>query len=105
MLCITCYSSHLTPCYDRDGIIEATLDHEGGYLTSNDVVDVYSTEEPQKAFHRRIAFCLDVHNEAIKSMRYPPDAYKKELKASVNREDEKSIEELIRDMGHDEDEL
>ena len=81
------------------------MDHERGYLTSNDVVDVYSTEEPQKAFHRRIAFCLDVHNEAIKSMRYPPDAYKKELKASVNREDEKSIEELIRDMGHDEDEL
>ena len=38
-------------------------------------------------------------------MRYPPDAYKKELKASVSREDEKSIEELIRDMGHDEDEL
>ena len=88
-----------------DGIIEATLDHENGYLSSNDVVDVYSTEEPQKAFHRRIAFCLDVHNEAIKSMRYPPDAYKKELKASVNREDEKSIEELIRDMGHEEDDL
>ena len=96
---------HQSLSWFRDGIIEATLDHERGYLTSNDVVDVYSTEEPQKAFHRRIAFCLDVHNEAIKSMRYPPDAYKKELKASVNREDEKSIEELIRDMGHDEDEL
>ena len=39
-----------------------------------DVVDLYSTEEPQKAFHKRIAFCLDVHNEAVKSMRYPPDA-------------------------------
>ena len=23
--------------------------------------------------NRRIAFCLDVHNEAVKSMRYPPD--------------------------------
>ena len=69
-------------------------------------------QEPQKAFHKRIAFCLDVHNEAVKSMRYvlgvaayshtpplltsclavcpalsgrryPPDAYKKELRAGV----------------------
>jgi 26S proteasome regulatory subunit N3 len=70
-------------------------------------MDVYSTEEPQRAFHRRIAFCLDVHNEAIKSMRYPPDAYKKELKANSTKttEDEKSIEELIKDMENDSDEL
>ena len=44
------------------------------YFSLADVVDLYSTEEPQKAFHKRIAFCLDVHNEAVKSMRYPPDA-------------------------------
>ena len=34
------------------------------------VTDVYSTGEPQAAFHARIAFCLDLHNEAVKSMRY-----------------------------------
>lgn len=90
-----------------DGIIEATLDHENGWMSSNDVLDVYSTEEPQKAFHRRIAFCLDVHNEAIKSMRYPPDAYKKELRLSAvkSSEDEKTIDELIRDMENDADDL
>lgn len=36
----------------RDGVIEATLDHESGWLSSNEVIDVYSTQEPQKAFHR-----------------------------------------------------
>jgi len=57
--------------------------------------------------HRRIAFCLDVHNEAVKSMRYPPDeVYRKELqnqagradKKADDRKDEKTIEELIREM-------
>jgi hypothetical protein len=33
-------------------VIEATLDHENGWLISNQMIDVYSTEEPQKAFHR-----------------------------------------------------
>jgi len=87
----------------RDGVIEATLDHESGWLSSNEVVDVYSTEEPQKAFHRRIVFCLDVHNEAVKSMRYPPDAYKKEV-ASAGKEpgdDEKTIDELIKELEED----
>ena len=46
-----------------------------------------------------------MHNEAIKSMRYPPDAYKKELKANNALlkavEEEKSIDELIRDMEND----
>lgn len=51
-------------------------------------------------FHcRRIAFCLDVHNEAVKCMRYPPDAYKKELAlGDKDRKDEKSIEELIKEL-------
>ena len=50
---------------------------------------------------RRIAFCIDVHNDAVKSMRYPPDAYKRELGASDQskpKADEKSIEELIKEM-------
>mmetsp|Transcript_5920 Transcript_5920/g.8975 ORF Transcript_5920/g.8975 Transcript_5920/m.8975 type:complete len:493 (+) Transcript_5920:33-1511(+) len=91
----------------KDGVIEATLDHEAGVLVSNEIVDVYATEEPQKAFHRRIVFCLDVHNEAVKSMRYPPDAYKKEIasKGKSKGEDEKTIEELIKEMEDDMDEL
>lgn len=91
----------------KDGVIEASIDHENGWLTSNEVTDVYSTEEPQKAFHRRIVFCLDVHNEAVKSMRYPPDAYKKQLasktKDSEEKDDEKTIDELIKEMEEDDE--
>ena len=47
----------------RDGGIEASIDHEGSWLASKELADVYSTEEPQAAFHARVAFCLDVHNE------------------------------------------
>ena len=32
--------------------------------------DVYSSEEPQAAFHARIAFCMDIRNEAQRAMRY-----------------------------------
>jgi 26S proteasome regulatory subunit N3 len=48
-----------------------------------------------------------VHNEAVKSMRYPPDAYKKELAANKSGNDddeEKTIEELIKEMHEDYDE-
>ena len=30
-------------------------------------LDIYSTPEPQRSFHERINFCLDVHNEAVKA--------------------------------------
>jgi 26S proteasome regulatory subunit N3 len=91
----------------RDGVIDATIDHETGCLLSNDAIDVYATAEPQKAFHARIGFCLDVHNDAVKAMRYPPDAYKKETTKTKNTDepdqDEKTIEELIKEMEEDED--
>jgi 26S proteasome regulatory subunit N3 len=61
----------------RDGVIEAVLNHEKGFLQSKEIADIYSTQEPQAAYHKRIKFCLDVHNEAVKAMRYPEDPYKK----------------------------
>lgn len=66
----------------RDGVLEATIHHEEGYMQSHDLVDVYATKEPAEAFHRRIAYCLTTHNDAVRGMRYPPDAYKKQLEAS-----------------------
>merc|ERR1711865_368965 len=66
----------------RDGVLDATVHHEEGYVQSHDLVDVYATKEPAEAFHRRIAYCLTTHNDAIRGMRYPPDAYKKQLEAS-----------------------
>merc|ERR1712196_407897 len=57
----------------KDGVIDAVIDHDNQQIRSKGVADVYSTNEPQKAFHRRIVFCLDVRNEAVKAMQYPPD--------------------------------
>ena len=47
----------------RDGGIDAIIDHGEGFMSSKEVTDIYSTEEPQSAFHARVAFCLDIHNE------------------------------------------
>ena len=35
-----------------DGVIDANIDHEQGWLVSTEVLDVYSTEEPQNTFHK-----------------------------------------------------
>ncbi len=50
----------------RDGVIEATIDHEKGFVQSKENTDVYSTREPMSAFHQRITFCLDIHNQSVK---------------------------------------
>ena len=50
----------------RDGVIEATIDHENGYVQSKENSDIYSTKEPMTAFHQRICFCLDIHNQSVK---------------------------------------
>jgi len=90
----------------RDGVIDATINREEGYVQSNDLVDVYATTEPTDAFHRRIAYCLTTHNDAVRSMRYPPDAYKKELEASRGlrgkKDEDKTDEEKAQEL---EDEL
>lgn len=50
----------------RDGVIEASLDHEKGYMKSKDVGDIYATREPGDAFHERIQACLALHDESVK---------------------------------------
>ena len=50
----------------RDGVIEATLNHEMGYMQSKELLDVYATREPQEQFHERIKFCMQLHNESVK---------------------------------------
>jgi 26S proteasome regulatory subunit N3 len=82
----------------KDGVIEATIDHEGSCLLSNRELDTYSTDAPQKNLHTRIAFCLTVHNDAIKSMQYRVDANKKTKSKDKPEPDEKTIEELIQEF-------
>jgi 26S proteasome regulatory subunit N3 len=50
----------------RDGVIEATLDRERGFMKSKEIGDVYATREPGEAFHDRIRACLALHDESVK---------------------------------------
>jgi 26S proteasome regulatory subunit N3 len=75
------------------------LDHSTGTMNSQDSGNVYLTKEPQEAFHRRIEFCLDVHNEAVKGMRYPPGALRADLESEEARRAREADEaELVQDI-------
>lgn len=50
----------------RDGVIEASIDHEKGFMKSKEVGDVYATSQPGEAFHERITACLSLHDESVK---------------------------------------
>ncbi|KAH8548699.1 proteasome regulatory subunit C-terminal-domain-containing protein [Umbelopsis sp. PMI_123] len=90
----------------KDGVIDAVLDHDGGYMRSKESVDVYSTNEPQSAFNQRITFCLNLHNESIKAMRFPLNAHRKELdnvQEALERERELAQEIAEGDLDDDDD--
>lgn len=58
----------------HDGVIDATVDRDSREVFSKEIVDVYATNEPQQAYHKRIQFTMDIHQQAVKSMRFPPSA-------------------------------
>lgn len=86
----------------RDGVIEATIDHERQYMQSKETSDVYSTREPMQAFHQRISFCLDIHNQSVRAMRFPPKSYSTDLEsAEERREREQQEMESAKDLADD----
>ncbi|KAJ1977304.1 26S proteasome non-ATPase regulatory subunit [Dimargaris verticillata] len=66
----------------RDGVIDATIDHERGFIQTKEVADVYATSEPQETFNQRIQFCLKLYNESVKALRFPLNAHKKDLEST-----------------------
>ena len=87
----------------RDGAIDATIDHANGCMVSKETGDVYSTNEPQIAFNSRIAFCLNMHNEAVKALRFPPNSHKEKESAERRRERLQQEEELAKHMAEEDD--
>ena len=83
----------------RDGVIEAKVDHEKGWMISQERRDVYSTEEPRKMFETRIEWCLGLRNESVKAMRYSLNGPKGEEmeKAEKAREREREVANQIAD--------
>ncbi|VDO82590.1 unnamed protein product [Schistosoma curassoni] len=66
----------------HDGVIDAIINHKEGHVTTNETLDLYSTREPFNQFHQRIKFCLSIHNQAVKAMRYPPKQYSKDIESA-----------------------
>ncbi|KAF3763027.1 hypothetical protein M406DRAFT_292648 [Cryphonectria parasitica EP155] len=90
----------------RDGVIEATLDREHGFMKSKETGDVYATREPTEAFHDRIRACLALHDESVKAMRFPMNQHRLELKnAQEAREREREMANDIQEGDLDEDDL
>jgi 26S proteasome regulatory subunit N3 len=88
----------------RDGVIEATINHEKGYMETKRAGDVYATREPADAFHERIQACLGLHDECVKAMRFPMNGRREELKSAQEaREGEKKLAKEIQDGELDED--
>ncbi|PWN98784.1 hypothetical protein FA09DRAFT_329279 [Tilletiopsis washingtonensis] len=82
----------------RDGVIEARVDHERGEMRSAETGDLYGTNEPQAQFRQRVNYCLQLHNESVKAMRYPLNNHKAELASAVAaREREREIANEIAD--------
>lgn len=88
----------------RDSVIEAVLDSTKSAMQSKEMNDIYNTNEPQSAYHQRISFCLNLHNQSVKAMRYPPKSYGKELEsAEERREREQQDLELAKEIADDDD--
>mmetsp|Transcript_2306 Transcript_2306/g.3971 ORF Transcript_2306/g.3971 Transcript_2306/m.3971 type:complete len:501 (-) Transcript_2306:601-2103(-) len=88
----------------RDGVIDGMIDHEGGFFRSQDHVDVYSTIGPTNAFHDRITFCLKIHNEAVRAMRFPDLREDPEIVEELRREKMREERELAKKLAEEEEE-
>ncbi|KAG0279407.1 26S proteasome non-ATPase regulatory subunit [Linnemannia gamsii] len=89
----------------RDGVIDATIDHEKGFMRSKENVDLYSTNEPQNAFHQRIGFCLKLHNDSVKAMRFPLKAVQLDAaEVEAARDQERTLVQEIAEADEDMDE-
>ncbi|KAK7471039.1 26S proteasome non-ATPase regulatory subunit [Stygiomarasmius scandens] len=84
----------------RDGVIEGKLVHEKGWMECSGAGGTKRGYGPEVAdvFGRRIGYCLELHNESVKAMRYPLNAHRKELAdAAGAREREKELVKEIQE--------
>ena len=88
-----------------DGVIDARINFENGWLESTWGEDVYSTSEPAKQLHKRIAFCLQLHTDAVKAMMYPDvNEIEKEL-METNEEILRAQKVDLENLDEDDDDL
>jgi 26S proteasome regulatory subunit N3 len=88
----------------RDGVIEARIDRAGRYMAARDRQDLYATQEPLEAYAGRVQYCLELHNEAVRAMRFPDEARREhEDEEAVRRERHKAQLSDLADLHDEED--
>jgi 26S proteasome regulatory subunit N3 len=60
----------------RDGVIEATINHDELFMQSLSFVDQYASNDPQQVLNKRIEFCMQLHNDAVMALTYPQEEKK-----------------------------
>ena len=84
-------------------MIDASVDHATQTMMSKANLDIYTTAEPQMQLHKRVAFCLDMHNQAVKAMRYAENIKAEWESAEERRERLKQEEEMMNSMDEEEE--
>jgi len=89
-------AEYITAKAIRDGVIEASLDHQNGHMITASQKDAYSTTEPSEAFHARISALLGMRDECVMAMRYPMNKHRQEIaEAAKARERERELAKEI----------
>ena len=65
--------------------------------------DIYSINEPQISLNSMIAFCLNMHNEAVRALRFPPNTHREKESEEKRREMKQQEEELAKYMAEEDD--
>jgi 26S proteasome regulatory subunit N3 len=92
----------------RDGVIEASISHDNQWMQSLQIVDLYSSNEPQQILHKRIQFTMQLHADAVKSLSYPQKDDKKDYGDFGDLDDNKDGDKdlllsLLEEMGFEGD--
>ncbi|KAJ6541119.1 PCI domain-containing protein [Mycena sp. CBHHK59/15] len=89
----------------RDGVIDGKIVHEKGWMECGGQKGGYGPEVGE-VFSRRIGYCLELHNQSVKAMRYPLNAHRKELAAAEGaREREKELAKEIQEGDLDDEDM
>lgn len=85
----------------RDGVIDAKINHQQGFVESNEILNIYSTSKPQDQFNQRIDFVNSLHNDCVKAMRYPPSVNRIDHAELTNDDDEAELTEILNELEGD----
>jgi 26S proteasome regulatory subunit N3 len=92
----------------RDGVIEATLNHDLKQMQSLSVHDQYASNDPQALLSKRIDFCMQLRNDAVTGLTYPQDEKKDygdfgNLDIDETDKEKDLLADLLQEYGFDDD--